>query len=494
MIRTALVGVLVAGAIACGVVALASGDDAAEAKPPAPAVATAVWSPRRIPQPFVDAVGATRLQAALDAAVNGTDSCFDVLTSAGPVAAHGADVPYIGASTQKLFTGAAAIAVLGPDTTLSTRVVASSEPDNGTVERLTLVGGGDPLLSTAELRTLLASDPRTAGTPSTSLEALADALVAKGVRRVNALVVDDSRYEALRYLPVWSPSYRTEGQIGPLGALTVNKGFSTLRPRPVPVDDPAVFAGNELARLLRARGVTVNGAAVRGRADPGVELAKVDSAPVKDVVAEVVRSSDNLASEMLVREIGVKAAKEGTTAAGVAAASAKLAELGVPMAGVVLVDGSGLARENRVTCQALAATVDLGARPELRAIWDGMSVAGVSGTLADELIGTGLEGKLRGKTGFLNGVSGLAGLVDVGRPLRFALVVNGSFGETEAIRIRGQLAQIIAGFPQAPAPDDLVPVPVAPSAPPPPGATDAGTGATGEAPRAATPASRAPGP
>ena len=264
-----------------------------------------------------------------------------------------------------------------------------------------------------------------------------------------------------RYLPIWPPNYRTEGQIGPIGALTVNKGFSRLKPTPAPVDDPAVTAGNELARLLRARGVAVTGTTQRGRVpDAAAEVAKIESAPIRDIVAEVVRSSDNLAAEMLVKEIGVKESKEGTTAAGVAAAAKKLGELGVPMTGVTLVDGSGLARDNRVTCQALAATVDLGARPELRSLWDGMAVAGESGTLADEFLGTGLEGRLRGKTGFLNGVTGLAGLVDVGRPIRFALVVNGSFGEAQAIKLRAQLAQIIARSPEAPAADALVPVPV----------------------------------
>jgi D-alanyl-D-alanine carboxypeptidase/D-alanyl-D-alanine-endopeptidase (penicillin-binding protein 4) len=167
---------------------------------------------------------------------------------------------------------------------------------------------------------------------------------------------------------------------------------------------------------------------------------------------------------MLVKEMGVKAAQAGTTAAGLAAASRRLSELGVPMDGVTLVDGSGLARDNRVTCRVLAATIDLGARPELRSLWDGMAVAGQSGTLADEMLGTGLEGRLRGKTGFLNGVTGLAGLLDTDRPLRFALVVNGGFGEAEAIRIRARLAQVIAGFPKAPTPDALVPAPAAPTA------------------------------
>ena len=473
--RRILIAILLIGVIACGVLALTAPDDTAEAQPASSALSTAGWSPRRVPQPFVDAVGATRLQGALDAAVNGSgsDACFTVLTAAGPVASRSADAPYLGASTQKLMTGAAALAVLGPDSTFTTRVMATGDPAAGTVDRLFLVGGGDPMLATAEFRAYLDSDPQTAGTPSTSMEALADAVVAKGVRRVNALVVDDTRQDQVRYLPQWSPSYKAEGQIGPLGALTVNHGFSRFVGRSrTAVDDGAIYAGDQFARLLRARGVTVNGAVTHGKeAEGATEVAKIDSVPVSAIVAESVSASDNGGTENLIREIGVKASKDGSTAAGVTAAMAKLAELGVPMAGVSLVDGSGLARDNRVTCRALAYTMDLGVRPEFKSLLEGLSVAGVSGTLADELLGTGLEGKLRGKTGFLNGVTGLAGIVDVGRPLRFALVVNGSFGEATAIRIRGQLAQIIARFPEAPPADQLVPVPVPPApvsqAPPP---------------------------
>jgi len=472
MIRRVLMALLLAGAVACGVAAAVAPDDVAQAGAPVPAAATAAWSPRRVPQPFVDAVGASRLQRDLDAAFGSTDGCFEVLTAAGPAASRQADVPYIGASTQKLLTGAGVLAVLGPDTTLTTRVLASDDPADGSVDRLVLVGGGDPLLSTAEFRAALESDPRTAGTPSTSLEALADLVAGKGVRSVGAITVVDDRYDTERYNPAWSPSYRTEGQVGPVGALTVNRGFSRFTRPVVPVDDPAVFTGNELARLLRARGVTIGGTAQRGRVhDAAIEVAAVASAPVKDLVAEVLRASDNLASEMLVKEVGVRVAKQGTTAAGLAAVSTKLTELGVPMEGVHLVDGSGLSRDNRVTCRAVAGSIDLGARPELAALWDGMAVAGQTGTLADELLGTGLEGRLRGKTGFLNGVTGLAGLVDVGRPLRFAVIVNGGFGEGEAVRIRGRLAQIVATFPQAPPADALVPGPrvgAPPSTAPPP--------------------------
>src|SRR4029077_778416 len=143
----------------------------------------------------------------------------------------GADTPLIGASTQKLLVAAAALAVLGPDSTFQTRVVSSGAVNDGTVDRVWLVGGGDPVLATGDYAAFLQSQPKSKGDVTTSLETLADAVVAKGVRSIPGGVVgDDSRYDQQRYLPTWKDSYRTEGDIGPLGALTVNAGFRSWSP------------------------------------------------------------------------------------------------------------------------------------------------------------------------------------------------------------------------------------------------------------------------
>jgi D-alanyl-D-alanine carboxypeptidase/D-alanyl-D-alanine-endopeptidase (penicillin-binding protein 4) len=371
----------------------------------------------------------------------------------------------IPASTQKLLTSAAALAVIGPDATLETRAVAAPDPQNGTVDRLYLVGGGDPLLTTADFRAELNSQPITANLPTSKLEDLADAIVAKGVHRITGGIVgDDSRYDETRYVPTWSLSYRTD--VGPIGALTVNRGFSVTKPRPVPAPDPSVLAAAKLTELLQTRGVTVGGAPAHGTAPSGaVEIAKLESPPLKDVVHEMLTSSDNLAAELLVREIGVRVSQAGTTDAGVKAVAAKLGQLGLPTANLVLVDGSGLDRGNRVTCSLLAAVIDLGAQPQFRAIWDGLPVAGGSGTLAEVLKNSKVAGKLRAKTGFLNGVAGLAGLVDVSQPMRFAFVANGNLDESHAIVLRAQVGAIIGTFPDAPPADQLVPTPAPGSSP-----------------------------
>ena len=107
---------------------------------------------------------------------------------------------------------------------------------------------------TPEALALREEIPELRGTPTTPLTALADAIVAAGVKRIpQGIAADDTRYEALRYLPTWKDEYRTGGQVGPLGALTVNGGFSELQPKPVPVDDPAIFASPSGARRRASR-------------------------------------------------------------------------------------------------------------------------------------------------------------------------------------------------------------------------------------------------
>jgi D-alanyl-D-alanine carboxypeptidase/D-alanyl-D-alanine-endopeptidase (penicillin-binding protein 4) len=459
--RATLAGALVLVAVVLVVVALVAGGSGADATGPAPAaLTTPLWSVRRVPEPVVDAVGAQHLQRALDDAVSG-DACFVVDADDHTLATHGADTPLIGASTQKLLVAAAALSVLGPDSTFTTRAVAPSAPSGGTVDRLWLVGGGDPVLATADYNSFLQSQGRTHGDVVTPLESLADAIVAKGVKSIPGGVIgDDSRYDQQRYLPSWKDTYRTDGEIGPMSALTVNQGYGTWSPsRKVPVDDPTENAAARLTALLKARGVSV-GAPGTGKA-PGdaTDVASVESPPLHEIVASMLTASDNLTAEMLTKELGVHTAKQGTTAAGVAATTAKLRELGVPLPDGALKDGSGLDRGNRVTCATLVAALGLADRPGLSTLYDGLPVAGQTGTLFDEFVGTPLAGVFRGKTGSLDGVTGLTGVLDANRRIRFAFLENGSFGEVQGDVIRQDIGQIVGRYPDSPSIDALVPAP-----------------------------------
>jgi D-alanyl-D-alanine carboxypeptidase/D-alanyl-D-alanine-endopeptidase (penicillin-binding protein 4) len=429
-----------------------------------PALATPLWSARRVPQTLVDGVGQQRLQAALDAQGTG-DTCFAVEDATGTVASTAADRPLIPASTQKVLVALAALDRLGPDFRYETRAVAPGGVDGGTIERLFLVGAGDPVIATPEAVDAIARSPLTRGDATTPLADLADALVEAGVRRIpGGIVGDDSRYDDARSVPEWPASYQADREVGPIGALTVNDGFGGPDGSGPAADDPSVQAAEQLARLLEARGVTV-GPAAAGRAPEGAEVvATLTSPPLAEILTAFLASSDNLTGELLARELAAHAGGPATTERGTQAMLETFTRLGLPTAGTVLVDGSGLARQNRATCALLLAALDLADQPRFATLRDGMAVAGERGTLATRLRGTPLAGTLRAKTGSLSGVTGLTGFVTVGRPLEFALLVNGSFSESGGIGLRERMAATIAGYPDSPPAEDLVPMPLTPTA------------------------------
>jgi len=457
--RRLVAGALALAAVLALVFAFSGGSGGSDAAA-TPSSATPLWSARRVPQVLVEGVGAQHLQGAMNFAAGGTGNCFEVTEGDTVLASQNADTPILGASTQKVLVAAAALSALGPDFTYVTKAVAPGGATDGTVDKLYLVGAGDPVLSTNDYVAALKQGKWTGTDVTTSMEALADAIVAKGVKRIPGGVVgDDSRYDDQRYLPTWKPEYRTGGDIGPMGALTVNDGLSSVA-RQTLADDPALNAAQTLSALLTARGVQV-GTASHGTAPGGAaEVASVTSPPLKDIVASMLTSSDNNTAELLVKELGVHDSKQGTTAAGTAAVKARLLALGLPAQPLALTDGSGLDRGNRITCDLLVRTLGLAStRPELAAIVLGLPVAGQSGTLIDQMTGTPLAGKLRAKTGSLQGVAALTGLVETGPALRFAFIDTGNFDESAAPTIRLKLASIIGTFPDAPSADTLVPAP-----------------------------------
>jgi len=131
-------------------------------------------------------------------------------------------------------------------------------------------------------------------------------------------------------------------------------------------------------------------------------------------------------AEMLTLELGKRLEGDGSTAAGLRAVTRVDQGLGIPTAGTSLVDGSGLTHDNRTTCAALLAAIDRGTSdPRLNAIALGLPVAGLSGTLVNRWAGTPLQGHLAAKTGSIDGVVAMAGVLDLGHPIHFAMILNG---------------------------------------------------------------------
>lgn len=433
------------------------------------AVGTPVLSVRRLPDVVAAPIAEQRLRADLQAWADSVapDACALVVGPTGEVVLDlRGDRPVVPASTHKLLTATAALLELGHEARLRTTVVGPP-PVDGTIDGdLTLVGGGDPLLATAGYAARFERQPQT----FTDLDLLAQRIAASGVRRITGSVVgDEGRFDTVRSVPGWPHRYLDQHVIGPLSALTVNDGFASFPPTPkgggelVPADDPARHAAAVLTVLLTGAGVEVVGPPRAGPAPLGAaELAAVESPPLDEVVAQLLRESDNTTAELLLKELG-RTALDPTTAGGRTAMTTVLAEAGVDLEGVRVDDGSGLSLADRLTCRLL---VDLLQRPGTGPVLQaGLPVAGEAGTLADRFLGTPLVGHLRAKTGSLNSVAALAGVVaDRDGTLTFAYVVNAAPGrgvvdEGVVVASQERLGRVLLGWPRVPDADRLGPLP-----------------------------------
>lgn len=382
------------------------------------------------------------------------DSCVVVRAETREVSATRASRPLIPASNMKLLVAAAALDVLGADYRFTTSLIGNRVGDT-IVGNLWLVGGGDPVLSTRAY-------PPTQLYPTTSptfLDSLADELRASGINKITGSVVgDESRYDDERYVPTWGDGIRSI-EAGPLGALMVDDG--TLLGDPFKPAQPAVGAATAFTRLLRARGITVIAAPRSGVAPTdGVTIGEVISAPLGVLLGDVLANSDNNAAELLLKEIGLVDEGSPTRVAGLQAVASVLVQRGISTDGVVLVDGSGLDANNRLTCSLLVDLLESFGSQSVLA--EGLALAGSTGTLREQLTTPPAVRRVRAKTGTLRTSKALSGFYEVSDgAITFSLLLNGP-GVSNQSAYQPQwksLMNALGAFSDEPRTQDLLPRP-----------------------------------
>ena len=388
-------------------------------------------------------------------------SCAAVSVDGILMLSDGIATPVTPASSLKLLVAATALDSLGADFTYSTEVKA--EINAGVVGSIYLVGGGDPLLAASWYPDdlTLSKYPQQ---PATSLEKLADSVVAAGVTQIMGNIVGDaSRYDDELYPPSWPIGFRAI-QGGPISGLLVNDG--AVLGASMKATNPAMGAAQEFYRLLQERGVTIIGAPASGVTPVGLAtVAAVQSAPLIDIIGEMLQNSDNNTAEMMLKEIGLQVSGTGSRAAGNSAVMATLSSWDVPLEGVSLSDGSGLSGENKVTCAAFLAVLE---RFEMSdPLVSKLAISGTTGTLSNFFVGTTLQGRLFGKTGSLSGVKALVGYVSVegGSTIRFALLLQSPGVDDEEVFKpiwEGVLTQALGTYPQGPTAEAIGPLPAMP--------------------------------
>ena len=468
----AMAGVLVLVVLAVGLVVVKPGPvaDWLGDEPARPAAV--VDPPDPAPGPVLAALDATAptptgdgLKAALDKLANDNDlggrtnvAVRDVV-SGRLLYANGADNPTVPASTMKLVTAVTVLAALGPAHRIATRVVAGPNPGE-----VILVGGGDPTLAVnangfypgAARLDKLAAAVKTAlgGTPPTKV------------------FYDGSLYSGPVYEPGWDDDIPTGGFGGPATALTIDGARTSVKKTDngyaVRYAKPDAAAAQAFAKAL---GVTAAPApapkgavppaaaspspAVPGAtAAPGAELARVESPPMVRLVEFMLGDSDNVVAEALARQVAVSKGQPGSFVGAGKAMMSTLTDLGLPTKGLVLADGSGLSRTDRLTpalqteLLALAAS---GQKPELTELFAGLPVAAWSGTL-DDRFGDAADrkaaaGVVRAKTGTLTGNHAMSGVVTTadGRLLAFSILTDGiTAGAEPAHAVLDRIAATLA--------------------------------------------------
>jgi len=173
-------------------------------------------------------------------------------------------------------------------------------------------------------------------------------------------------------------------------------------------------------------------------------LATHRARPLAEVLRGVMKHSDNALARLTYLRIGVETgnADEPTLEASARAVRQWFAGAGIDTTGMVLDNGSGLSRSERITPAQLAGLLVASNKgrhgPELLAT---LPVAGVDGTLSRRFKGTDAQGMARMKTGTLNNAVALAGYVpDAGGR---TWVVVGIVNAPEAGRGRAALDELV---------------------------------------------------
>jgi D-alanyl-D-alanine carboxypeptidase/D-alanyl-D-alanine-endopeptidase (penicillin-binding protein 4) len=399
------------------------------------------------------------------------------LDTAEPVLSHNAGAALNPASVMKLVTSFAALNQLGPGYVWTTEIWAKGAIADGVLNGdLVIKGTGDPGLTLErmwllqrELRArgvrhirgdlvldtshfdLPAIDPGAFdGEPLALYNATPGALVANfnattlrlkpgvkevlivpdialpGVALTSQLVLEDGTEcngwqdaitplvpESGRYVLVMSGHYaRGCGE----QALSLN------------LFEPAATFDFIFRGLWAESGGTLSGATVAGQAPESAPLLKFASEPLTGALTRLNKYSNNLMTRNLFLTLGAEAyGPPATLEKGARAVREVLIQQGIAVDKLVLENGAGLSRVERISADALNQVLRAAYRSPLFAEFESaLPIAALDGTLKRRFSGSPLSGNAHLKTGTLRDVSALAGYVMTARGERvsFVMLVN----------------------------------------------------------------------
>jgi len=196
---------------------------------------------------------------------------------------------------------------------------------------------------------------------------------------------------------------------------------------------PETFAYGVFRSLWEQSGGVITGAVRLGTAGPKLTpWLTWNSRPLAEIIRYVNKFSNNVMTRQILLTLGAELSGEpGTVDGGIKAVQQYLEKNGISSASLVLENGSGLSRHERVTPQLMTdALLRANANPFMPEFIASLSIIGMDGTARNRLKRREEAGHAHVKTGTLDNVSAIAGFVDAKSGRRF--VVVGLLNHTQA--------------------------------------------------------------
>ncbi|MBV8516221.1 MAG: D-alanyl-D-alanine carboxypeptidase [Acidobacteria bacterium] len=339
--------------------------------------------------------------------------------------ARNASLLAVPASNRKLAAAVTIANCLGTDTRLATTIWRDGDD-------LVVSGDGDPSLGSWRYER------------DNDFDVVANALRARGITRVRDLVADVSSFgDRITIPPAWKVNYLPETYGAPVDAIAWEENGANGHSIP----DPGMFALAALRDALVLHGIAVDGTlrvnttAHALNEQMGEKLLEIPSPFVGQLLTTVLKNSQNLYTEML-----FKRASDGTYASSFARERALLAsDIGARGDAFRFVDGCGLAPDDLVAAETTVKILRWMNDPARRGFWwTVLAQPGEEGTLHRRVVA--LHDRMRGKTGTLNGVNALSGIIAMpdGHYRYFSLMVNHQASDADAEDALDAMALAIA--------------------------------------------------
>lgn len=219
------------------------------------------------------------------------------------------------------------------------------------------------------------------------------------------------------------------------------------------INFPGWYTAFQFAQFLRRQGIRVSRWPKRGKAPTrGTVLYSHFSRPLGQILQYVGKQSSNFTAEQVLKKIGAKRyGTPGTWEKGLKVVQDVLGKMGIPAKQYVMINGSGLGRANRLSPLQLAQVLqkmmhNARVQPEFVAA---QATSGLDGTLRWRMRDRYTRGRVRAKTGSLDGVSTISGyiLTRKNKRLIFAICMNGRLRQGRFFRrAQNNIARSIAQY------------------------------------------------